>query len=449
LYYNQRDKASINSNTMNPLFPDETSKDGQRDKHYLLPRTDNHRIEPTGEGNDSANPAVDLIRRKINALYAKEPNARQEAAEVKQIHPPRSKHQQFMYELTTSGKSLAEIQSAWHQYYNALPDDEKREVWQEFYSANAERRKATEATPAQTASESFGVEAIEPQETHTKPIVVSHPEPTIETAKKKDHRSMATIKKQVVKRVRAQGRAQEKARQHLQSLAFGLGLGGLVLLIFLFGLFNELVIAPFIKPSSRVEATPIILNTDAPAPSETPEVIVPKINVQIPVLYGSTSVVEKDIQEALNDGVFHYPTTAAPGQNGNAAIFGHSSNNIFNKGKYKFAFVRLNELEPGDIFYLTYNKKVFTYKVYGKKVVEPNETWVLGPVEGKTATAALITCDPPGTTLRRLVVWGEQISPDSNGNTTAAQPSEALQNQDLPGKGPSAWSRFWRWITPW
>jgi sortase A len=437
---------------MNPLFPDEP-KDDEHGKSYLLARPDHHRIEPANSSDDGANPAVDLIRRKIDALYAQEPNAREEAAEVKQTHPPRTKHQEFMYHLTTSGKSLAEIQSAWHNYYNQLPDQEKREVWQEFYSANAQRRTTEQqAAPASQPLATYTPVQPQPATAHHephKPIVVSHPEPAVEPPRKNDKRSVAAIKKQVMKRVHAQSKAHEKARQHLQSLAFGLGLGALVLLIFLFGLFNEMVIAPFIKPSSRVEATPIILNVDAPAPSESPEVIVPKINVQIPVVYGSTSIEEKDVQSALNEGVYHYPTTAAPGQNGNVAIFGHSSNNIFNKGKYKFAFVRLNELQPGDIFYLTYEKKVYTYKVYGKKVVNPDETWVLGPVAGKNATAALITCDPPGTTLHRLVVWGEQISPDPNGNSAAAEPSAALQQQDLPGKGPSAWNRFWRWVTPW
>jgi LPXTG-site transpeptidase (sortase) family protein len=260
---------------------------------------------------------------------------------------------------------------------------------------------------------------------------------------------MASIKRQVLDRVRASNSAQIKAKQHLQSLAVGLGVGSIVLIIFLFGLFNEIIVAPFIRPSSsHANATPIILSTDGLAPNATPEVIVPKINVQLPVIYGSQSIKEEDIQTALNDGIYHYPTTALPGQQGNAAYFGHSSNNILNKGKYKFAFVLLHELEPGDIFYLTRDQKVYTYRVYDKKVVEPDETWVLGPVAGKPATATLITCDPPGTSLHRLVVWGEQISPDPTANTVAATPAEALQTVPLPGNGPSAWTKVVRFINP-
>lgn len=416
---------------MNQLFPD----DPKNDQGYLLPRSDKPQVKPA---THTDNPAVAMIRHKIESLYQQEPDAKLEAAKVEQLQSSRSKHQEFMHKLTTSGRSMAEIQTAWHDYYASLSDAAKHEVWQEFYQANAKKR--TDAAQATAKSEP------EPTLSFHKPIVVSH-ETVRPVSRKSDKRSVTHIKNEVLKRVRASQSAKEKARQHLQSLAFGLGLGALALLIALFGLFNELVVAPFIRPGSAA-ATPIILNSDAPAPSGTPEVIIPKLNAQLPVVYGSQSLAESEVQKALEEGLYHYPTTATPGQNGNVAVFGHSSNNIFNKGKYKFAFVLLREMEPGDIFYMTYEGKVYTYKVFTKKVVTPEETWVLTSTEGKTATAALITCDPPGSTKHRLVVWGEQISPDPTANATVAEPSPALQTQELPGKGPSSWTRFWRTLNP-
>jgi len=380
-----------------------------------------------------------MIRRKIDSLYADEPSAKEEVKEVREMEPPRSKHQQFMYHLTNSGRSMAEIQQAWHSYYLGLSDHAKHEVWQEFYEANARNR--TLQTPAAAQHVLIPEGPKEP-----KPVVFVHEEPE-PVHSKTDRRSASTIKKEVLKRVRASHNAQIKAKQHLQSLAFGIGLGALVILISLFGLFNELVIAPFVRPSASA-ATPIILSSEGPAPSSTPEVIIPKINAELPVIYGGRSLAEQEVQKALESGVFHYPTTAVPGQNGNVAVFGHSSNNIFNKGKYKFAFVLLHELKPGDIFYMTYESKVYTYRVYAKKVVNPDETWVLNRVEGKTATATLITCDPPGTVRHRLVVWGEQVSPNPSKNSAAAQPSAALQTQSLPGKGPSVWTRIWSSLNP-
>jgi LPXTG-site transpeptidase (sortase) family protein len=391
---------------------------------YLIPENNRKkRIEPS-------NPAVDMIRYKLEALYEREPNARQEMVEAKQAQPPRSKHQEFMYRLSTSGRRMEEIQAAWHDYYAKLPDHEKHEVWQEFYSQHAHARQEEARPPTEDQN----------------PVVISHEMPVLQ-APRPDRRSPASIKKQILSKIKSNRIKETKAKKHLQSLFVGLTTGILVLLIGLFGLFNELVIIPFIRPAAA-GATPIILSSDAPAPSADPELIIPKINAQLPVIYGAQSVAEKDIQRALEGGVFHYPTTAVPGQNGNAAYFGHSSNNIFNKGNYKFAFLLLKELEPGDIFYQTYQSKVYTYKVFKKQIVNPDETWVLGPVEGKAATSVLITCDPPGTTLRRLVVWGEQISPDPTVNSAAVEPSPALMTQDLPGKEPNFIVRFWRVITP-
>src|SRR6185436_16970433 len=83
------------------------------------------------------NAAVDMIRKKIETLYRVEPDVVDEAVESFQAPAnKRSKHQQFMYDLTTSGKPLAEIQTAWHIYYQGLSDHDKHEVWQEFYAAN-------------------------------------------------------------------------------------------------------------------------------------------------------------------------------------------------------------------------------------------------------------------------------------------------------------------------
>jgi sortase A len=215
----------------------------------------------------------------------------------------------------------------------------------------------------------------------------------------------------------------------------------------LFGFFNEVIISPFIQPSRKISETPIIVDTASAPVSSNPEVIIPKINVEIPVDYSQTTTDESAIENALDKGVVHYPTTVMPGQAGNTAFFGHSSNNIFNPGKYKFAFVLLHKLVEGDTFYLTYNGKNYAYQVISRRVVEPTEVSVLGPVANETATATLITCDPPGTSLHRLVVVGRQISPDPGGNAAPAANNPILATTtpttDLPGNGPTLWSRLW------
>src|SRR5262245_17141682 len=105
---------------MNPLFSDD-----QDENSYLLPHSDKRHIKPLSHAD---NPAVNMLRHKIEALYASEPNAKQELREVEQAHPPRSKHQEFMHRLSTSGRPMAEIQAAWHKYYAGLSDADKHEV---------------------------------------------------------------------------------------------------------------------------------------------------------------------------------------------------------------------------------------------------------------------------------------------------------------------------------
>lgn len=424
--------------------------------HTINPVTQNLKITTSTHTipkrvGDKASPAVELIRRKLDELYSREPNAKQEVAESRQYTEQpkiRSKHQQFMYDLSISGKSLAQIQTDWHNYYVRLPDNEKHEVWQEFYETNARHPSAynqfvehggeTEAANLRQYQHPIHDEKQDS-------VVVDGRRSQREVGKQKN---ASGIKSQLLKRVASGERSRLKARHHLQSLAFGIGLGSLVLLIFLFSFFNQVIIAPLIQPSLHDQNTPIILDTSGVAPSPLPQVIVPKINVQIPVVYNEASTNDAAIENSLEDGVLHYPTTSNPGEQGNAAFFGHSSNNILNSGKYKFAFVLLHTLVPGDIFYLTYNNKVYAYQVFAREVVSPSNVSVLDNVPGKLATATLITCDPPGTSINRLVVWGEQISPDPSTNTAQATTiSPTQQPVQLANDGPTLWARLTNWVS--
>ncbi len=383
---------------------------------------DKHKSQTDKSEDSSAKIAAGIIREKVARLYSKEPDAKQELTKVETV-PRRSKHQKFMHELSTSGKDLAAIQTEWHKYYQGLTSREKHEVWHEFYASQPALENRTD-NPQTLAEHKH--EAVRPNR------------------KLREARSKQEVGAALREKVTAGG--QLKAKHHLQSLLFGLAIGLIVVIVFLFGFFNEVVIAPFIQPSRAATATPLIVNSGSISPTATPEVIIPKINVEIPVDYSQTTTNEADIENALESGVVHYPTTARPGQNGNAAFFGHSSNNIFNKGKYKFAFVLLHVLQNGDTFYLTYQNKVYAYKVISTTIVDPSNVGVLGPVPGQAATATLITCDPPGTSLHRLIVVGQQISPDPSTNSQASASNQPASSTNLPGNGPTLWSRFVRTV---
>jgi LPXTG-site transpeptidase (sortase) family protein len=378
---------------------------------------------------ESSNPAVELIRTKLDKLYGKEPDASAEAAEAEYSHH-RSKHQQFMHELTTSGKSLADIQTEWHHYYVSLPDDEKHQVWHEFYENQAAVSKYEQAK-----------QSTKPKKhtKHVKDKILKATTLQSTHAASEDMRSVTDIKSQLMSKINAGGTL--KPIHHFKSLLFGLGLASLVGLIMTFTFFNEVFIAPFISPARAVSTTPIIGNVTGEVGPE-PKIIIPKINLEVPVVFGMSSVSEDAVQLALEDGVVHYANTPNPGEQGNSVIVGHSSNNILNSGKYKFAFVLLKRLEPEDTFFVNKDGVRYTYKVYRKEVVGPNDVSVLD-TQDRPNTMTLITCDPPGTSINRLIIVAEQISPDPAGNKASTAITNDSDPAVLPSNAPSLWSRLW------
>jgi len=434
----------------------------------------NNPLTPQSSDDDQAiNSAVELIRAKVERAYGGEPAAAQELAEVQQDDKPLSKHQQFMQGLSQSGKSMAEIQTAWHHYYTQLPDNEKRDVWQEFYEANQHTpyqklfqkqqpvlsRKREEVEPAPETEQKPAELAVQPVPVLPGPavspsgvVVADHVPPGTaarRSVKSGDRTATRVLKRKIANRVNAGGRLTVK--HHLQSLLFGLATGSVVIVFFLFTFFNEIIIAPFIQPSRNVSSTPIIQTGATTASADTPpNVTIPKINVQIPVDFSLNTYDENVIDNDLESGVIHYPNTVLPGQNGNAAYFGHSSGNIFNNGKYKFAFTLLHDLTSGDLFYITYNSTTYVYRVFDREVVPPTDVAVINDTRGKQATAELITCDPPGISTNRLVVWGEQISPAISTNKSGAAPAVSGSPTAIVGNGPTLWGQlvnaleFWK-----
>jgi sortase A len=381
------------------------------------------------QGPKGSEAAAELIRAKITKLYTVEPNTKQEISKEESLtEKQRSKHQAYMHELNHSGRSLAEIQTAWHNYYVSLPDNEKHEVWQEFYATHEQMsRRATAERLVLPPAQSRMHSSPEPQATRSNSPVGM---PTV-----------GELKSQLLSKVQARSNNTNRT-SHLHSVVFGLGMGGIVMLIMLFGFFNERFITPFMTPSKTLTSTPIISDPNQLNVGSEPKLIIPKINLEVPVVYDEPSIDESAVQRSLERGVLHYGTTPNPGEQGHGVVFGHSSNNILNSGKYKFAFVLLKRLEPGDTFYIQKDGKRYVYRVYDKQIVKPTDVSVLQNRAGKTATFSLITCDPPGTSLNRLVVTGEQISPDPSSNVASTAKQSQNQPAVLPSNAPSLWHRI-------
>jgi LPXTG-site transpeptidase (sortase) family protein len=189
-------------------------------------------------------------------------------------------------------------------------------------------------------------------------------------------------------------------------------------------------------------ATPAVATVPV---SATPTLSIPKINVSVPIVMAQSNQ-EAAIQKDLETGVVHYAGTALPGENGNSVIFGHSSNDWWEPGNYKFVFVLLDKLVIGDTFTADYNGTHYIYQVTESKVVEPTDLSVLA--SSGTPEMTLITCTPPGTSWKRLVIKAKQISPSAKDKPAVAGNNNS--SGALPGNSPSLSdqiSKLWKNFT--
>jgi sortase A len=108
--------------------------------------------------------------------------------------------------------------------------------------------------------------------------------------------------------------------------------------------------------------------------------------------------------EDLKKNLVHYPESALPGELGNPVIFGHSTLPIFyNPKNYETIFSTLPEIKKGDKVIARVDGIEYTYVVYNLFTVDPTAIDVLAQQYDKY-DMSLITCVPPGTKWKRLIV---------------------------------------------
>lgn len=99
-------------------------------------------------------------------------------------------------------------------------------------------------------------------------------------------------------------------------------------------------------------------------------------------------------------------TGPPPGNLGNVVIFGHSTLTwLYNPKNYKSIFTKLPDLEKDDEILVMFDNITYRYKVSDMKITSPNDLTVLEQ-NNNYQYITLITCVPPGTYLRRLIVRG-------------------------------------------
>ncbi|MBQ1649361.1 MAG: class C sortase [Bacteroidales bacterium] len=124
---------------------------------------------------------------------------------------------------------------------------------------------------------------------------------------------------------------------------------------------------------------------------------IPKIDVNLPIYHGTS-------EEVLQIGIGHLVGSSLPigGEGFHSVLTGHSGL----AGAKLFS--DLDQLAPGDTFFLHILGETLAYEVTEINLVLPHETELLTAVAGEDL-CTLVTCTPYGVNTHRLLVRGSRV----------------------------------------
>ena len=370
---------------------------------------------PTPRDDQSA--TANVLRSQISSLYGDRPVA----SPYERTHEPHPQPQAEQWKA---------YHSAWQNYY------------QQYYAAYYAHQQAQ-----QQAIKGASATPVNPQQTDlaTDPAkgYFSAKTDLDQTAEElSNDQALYELREQLLGKVRTRATKIRRSR-HFMPIAAAL----VVVLVFVFLQYNRVLFAAvnaYVSPGS-IDPQNIVLDPTAAADvGPDPRLIIPKINVDVPAVYDVGSDYDSQMA-AMEKGVAHFAIPGAsshPGEVGNTVLSGHSSNDLFDGGDYKFIFAQLEKLQIGDTIYANYEGKRYTYVITKKEVVLPTEvSKLIYPTDKPVMT--LITCTPLGTAQKRLLVTAEQVSPDPA--SAAAAPtnsSEGAGDAAIPGNSPTLLERL-------
>lgn len=404
-----------NSRRPNPQIPKRT---------YLHPTV--HAGVQSARGQATNDAAAGVVRGQIENIYQQnaDPEASDDAEQLAKAQAfARASHvsEDSPYNRTHEDDRTEIQEDQWKQYHSAW-QDYYQQYYERHYLGEVYRMRQTIETHAATTSQDGRQEA--PDET---------PE---------NDAAYRTLKADLLGNVRESAVQARSSKHFMPFLA-----AGLTMILFLFLQYNRVLFAnveAYVSPGS-INPANIIVDPNLSVPvSQEPRLIIPKINVDVPVVYDTRPDQASQLQ-AMEQGVAWFGIPGAnsrPGQVGNTVLSGHSSNDLFDPGDYKFIFARLEQLVENDTFYVNYLGARYTYSITKKEVVRPTDVQKLVYDTGGKPVMTLITCVPLGTAQNRLLVTAEQISP--NPLEAAAAPSEeaATKQAAMPGNSPTLLSRL-------
>ncbi len=131
---------------------------------------------------------------------------------------------------------------------------------------------------------------------------------------------------------------------------------------------------------------------------------------RLKIIDAEVSTIDNDLSTHL----VQYGGTAVPPSKGNAVIFGHSTlPQLYKERDYRTIFAYAHTMEVGDEVELTVDHLKYTYKVYAITITSPLDTTVFEQNYDDNYLT-LVTCTPPGTTWKRLLIKARIVRPTGN-----------------------------------
>lgn len=411
------------------MKPDED--DDRRMGTPLIPQRSFVHTPPTTHRNSSSHAAAaNIVRSQIDTIYSADPT--HTAQQPESSTTPEATQDEFQatnpYDRTQTNP--AEIQSdQWKQYHSA---------WQDYYQKYYERYYVGQVYRAHQALEARAAEARKAAPAGTpQPTAIAPAEQNTTPQSFNRDEALYDLRSKLRDKVSTSAAKARKSRHFVPITA-----ACCVVVLFLFLQYNRVLFAnvqAYISPGNIDPANIIVDPLASVEVSPEPKLIIPKINVDVPVEYNVTPDHESQMA-AMEHGVAWFGIPGAnskPGQIGNTVLSGHSSNDILDSGNYKFIFAQLDRLNKNDMIYVNYEGVRYTYTITNKEVVAPTEVnKLIYPTDKPVLT--LITCTPLGTSINRLLVTAEQVSPSPASADPAPETANAAnQSVAIPGNSPT------------
>ncbi len=339
--------------------------------------------------------------------------------------------------------------SAWQDYYQKYYGEYYGKAAQDYIAREKMKMERDLVEKARKNGGELDVDEILGDKEIDAPVVIKSEEPE-QTSEEIQQTFRDKIRKKAEKRAR-------KTRKRLKWIPLTVGIIVLILGILL--QYNQVIAAHIIAYMSPGDSSSNSITALDPtlqiATHDSPYLMIPKLNVEVPVVFGSATDVAS-MNVAMGNGVANFSVAGAdakPGEVGNFVISGHSAGNVYQNTNYKFIFSGLPRMVDGDLIYMDYEGKRYVYKMIGHTIVYPNEVKVLAQIArehpGKPLIT-LLTCYPLGTSRQRYIIYGEQISPSVEDAITPNPNEEEKEPEDtitMPEGDPSPLEQFWKWLT--